>query len=134
MTNNNSLYKDLLHKTYLLTGEGKLDEFKTYLSDNISWTEAAGFPYAGTYIGPDQVVENVHHRLGNEWLNYSDKDLAYSFNANLVMVYGKYSGTYKKTKKSFEADFVHIYEFDNNEKVSKFIQVVDSATVVNATK
>ena len=49
--NDMNKYQKLLHETYVLTGEGKLDAFKTYLSENVSWTEAAGFPYAGTYIG-----------------------------------------------------------------------------------
>ena len=114
-------YQKLLHETYVLTGEGKLDAFKTYLSENVSWTEAAGFPYA--------VVKNVHERLGTEWDDYSAKDEIYAFNNNTVIVYGKYSGTYKATGKSFIADFCHLYEFDENDKVKKFIQIVDSATV-----
>ncbi|AJQ57644.1 ketosteroid isomerase [Bacillus thuringiensis] len=122
-------YQKLLHETYVLTGEGKLDAFKTYLSENVSWTEVAGFPYAGTYIGPDEVVKNVHERLGTEWDNYSAKDEIYTFNNNTVIVYGKYSGTYKATGKSFVADFCHLYKFDENDKVKKFIQIVDSATV-----
>lgn len=68
-----NIYQKLLHETYVLTGEGKLDAFKMYLSDNVSWTEAAGFPYAGTYVGPDEVVKNVHERLGTEWDGYSAK-------------------------------------------------------------
>ena len=74
-----------------------MDAFKTYLSKNVSWTEVAGFPYAGTYIGPDEVVKNVHERLGTEWDDYSAKDEIYAFNNNTVIVYGKYSGTYKAT-------------------------------------
>jgi len=123
-------YQKLLHETYVLTGQGKMDEFKTYLSDNVSWTEAAGFPYAGTYIGANEVVKNVHERLGTEWEGYSAKDDIYTFNENIVIVYGKYSGTYKATGKSFIADFCHLYEFDENDKVKKFIQIVDSATVL----
>ena len=114
-------YQKLLHETYVLTGQGKMDDFKTYLSENVSWTEAAGFPYA--------VVKNVHERLGTEWDDYSAKDEIYAFNNNTVIVYGKYSGTYKATGKSFVADFCHLYKFDENDKVKKFIQIVDSATV-----
>ncbi|PFR11936.1 nuclear transport factor 2 family protein, partial [Bacillus cereus] len=73
--------------------------------------------------------KNVHERLGTEWDNYSAKDEIYAFNNNTVIVYGKYSGTYKITGKSFTADFCHLYEFDENDKVKKFIQIVDSATV-----
>lgn len=122
-------YQKLLKETYMLTGQGKLDEFKTYLSDDVSWTEADGFPYAGTYIGPEEVVKNVHERLGIEWEGYSAKDEIYAFNENIVIVYGKYSGIYKATGKSFIADFCHLYEFDDDDKVKKFIQIVDSATV-----
>lgn len=134
MNNKNELYQNKLHDTYILTAEGRLDEFKEYLAPNVEWTEAAGFPYAGTYFGPDEVVKNVHERLGAEWENYGAKDIKYTFNESTVMVYGKYSGIYKATHKSFEADFVHIYEFDTNNQVAKFVQVVDSAIVIEATQ
>lgn len=77
-------------------------------------------------------MKNVHERLGTEWDAYSAKDEIYAFNNQTVIVYGKYSGTYKATGKSFIADFCHLYEFDENDKVKKFIQIVDSATVNNA--
>ena len=80
------------------------------------------------------MTKNVHERLGSEWDNYRAEDLKYGFNGSTVMVYGKYSGTYKVTQKSFVADFVHVYEFDENDKVSKFIQVVDSAIVVDSMR
>lgn len=67
--------------------------------------QAAGFPYAGTYIGSDEVVKNVHGRLGTELEGYSAKDDIYTFNDNIVIAYGKYSGTYKATGKSFVADY-----------------------------
>lgn len=134
MSQKNKLYQENLHKTYLLTGSGKLEEFKSYLAENVSWTEAAGFPYAGTYIGPDNVIKNVHERLGSEWDNYSATDISYTFNENVVMVYGQYRGTYKKTNKTFVADFVHLYEFNHDDKVQKFIQIVDSAIVIDAMK
>ena len=28
------------------------------------------FPYAGTYIGPENIIKNVHQRLGSEWQGY----------------------------------------------------------------
>lgn len=134
MENKNERYQKKLHETYLLTGQGRLDELKNYLAPEVEWTEAAGFPYAGTYVGPDEVTKNVHERLGSEWDNYGAEDLKYSFNGSTVMVYGKYSGTYKITQKSFVADFVHVYEFDENDKVSKFIQVVDSVIVIDSMR
>ena len=40
------------------------------LADNARWTEAAGFPYAGTYVGFDAIVENVFKRLATEWEDF----------------------------------------------------------------
>lgn len=125
-------YQVILAKTYELTGQGKLEEFATYLADDVSWTEAAGFPYAGTYVGKEAVLNNVHKRLGTEWIGYTAEPLRYAFNGQQVMVYGRYSGTYKKSKKSFQVDFVHLYTFNADNKVSQFIQVVDSYPVVKA--
>jgi uncharacterized protein len=38
-----------------------------FLDANIAWTEAEGFPYGGTYNGPNAVLEGVFMRLGSEW-------------------------------------------------------------------
>lgn len=122
-------YRNILEETYTATGEGRLEDFLKHLSEDIHWREAAGFPYAGLYIGKDAVIENVHGKLGTEWTNYSAKPYDYAFSGNRVMVYGQYSGTYNATQKSFEADFVHIYDFNEDDKITNFIQVVDSAMV-----
>ena len=124
----NELYEKLFHEIYLLTGQGELDKFKSYLAEDASWTEAAGFPYSGTYVGLNEIVKYVYERLGSEWNNYAAKDLAYGFNGNQVFVCGKYSGEFTATGKSFIADFVHVYKFNANNKVQKFIQVVDIHT------
>lgn len=34
------------------------------LAPDVAWTEAAGFPCAGTYHGVEEVVKNVFARLG----------------------------------------------------------------------
>lgn len=41
------------------------------LSPDISWTEAEGFPYGGTYVGHDAILQNVFARLGDEWDGYA---------------------------------------------------------------
>jgi uncharacterized protein len=39
-------------------------------ADDIEWTEAAGYPYARTFVGADAIVANVFMRLGTEWDDY----------------------------------------------------------------
>jgi hypothetical protein len=41
------------------------------LAQDVSWVEAEGFPYGGTYSGPDAVLENVFMKLGTEWEGFS---------------------------------------------------------------
>lgn len=62
---------EIIKSTY----EGKTSEengknLAEYAADNISWTEAKGFPYAGTYIGLGSITKNVFSRLGSEWIDY----------------------------------------------------------------
>jgi len=40
------------------------------VSPAVAWTEMAGFPYAGTWIGPEQVIAKVFAVLGSEWEDY----------------------------------------------------------------
>lgn len=127
-------YKKRLDETYQLTAQGQLEAFKKYLADDVVWTESVGFPYAGTYVGPDAVVENVHMKLGTEWEGYQAVPKAYTFNGQEVMVYGQYSGTFKATGKSFVTDFVHYYVFNSEHKVAKFTQIVESVPVLEAMK
>ena len=48
-----------------------------------------------------------------------------------VVVLGKYSGTYKATGKSFQADFAHVWTIRDGKAV-KFVQYTDTALVQKA--
>lgn len=122
-------YKELVSQSYQAMDEGRIEDFKTYFADNLVWNEAFGFPYGGVYQGIDAVIENVHSRLGTEWTNYKASPENYIVSGNDVVVYGKYSGSYKVTGKAFQADFAHFYHFNEKGKINHFIQVVDSALV-----
>lgn len=125
---------DIIKSTY----EGETSEengknLAKYVAEDISWTEAKGFPYAGTYIGLESVTENVFKRLGSEWIDYKFTPEDYIANEDKVVAYGTYSGTYKKTNKYFEARVVHIWKL-NNGKIVNFEQFVDSKSVDEAIR
>ena len=48
-----------------------------------------------------------------------------------IVVLGKYSGTYKKTNKSFQADFAHVWKLREGKAV-RFVQYVDTLVVQRA--
>jgi len=125
---------EIIKSTY----EGKTSEengknLAKYVADDISWTEAKGFPYGGTYIGIDNVTKNVFSRLGSEWIDYKFTPEDYVASDDKVAAYGTYTGTYKITGKSFAARVAHVWKLKDG-KIISFEQFVDSQTVNEAIK
>ena len=115
------------------TAEEKRKKLAQYVAKNIRWTEAKGFPYAGTYIGLESVIEHVFKRLGKEWIDFKFTPEDYIANENKVVAFGTYSGTYKQTDKYFEARVAHFWKLMNG-KITTFEQFVDSKIVDDATR
>ena len=120
------------------TYEGKTSEengqnLAKYVAEDISWTEAKGFPYAGTYIGLENITKNVFSRLGSEWIDYKFTPEDYVASDDKVVAYGTYTGTYKITGKSFTARVAHLWKLKDR-KIISFEQFVDSQTVNDAVK
>jgi uncharacterized protein len=101
------------------------------LSPDIAWTEAAGFPYGGTYHGPQAVLEGVFMRIGTEWDGFAVVPADYVDGGDSIVAMGQYSGTYKATGKSFKAEFAHVWKLQDGKAV-KFVQYVDTALVNQA--
>ena len=102
-----------------------------FLSPDIDWTEAEGFPYGGTYHGPHAVLSGVFMRLGSEWNGFAAVPDEFIDGGETVVALGKYSGTYKRTGKSFEANFAHVWKIQDG-KAIRFIQYVDTLLVHRA--
>ncbi|MCW0952503.1 nuclear transport factor 2 family protein [Weissella ceti] len=125
-------YQEIVANTYKLMAQGKIAEFKAALANDIVWREATGAPYAGEFIGPDAVVENVHARLNADWADFKAIDDVYAVNGNTVFVYGEYSGINRQTGKAFSAPFVHLYEINADDKVASFTQITDTKLMWDA--
>lgn len=101
------------------------------LAPDATWTEAAGFPYAGTYTGPDEITAKVFHRLATEWVNYQATVHTYLADGDRVAAFGVYTGTYRETGKAMKATFAHLYRLRDG-KIVSMEQYVDSAMVRQA--
>jgi ketosteroid isomerase-like protein len=110
---------------------GDLDAAMALLADDIAWTEAEGFPYAGTKVGPAAVREQVFERLRAEWDPFVlDRDELLDAGDTVVGV-GTYSGTYRATGRSMRARVVHVWKLRDG-KVTAFEQFVDTLKVAEA--
>jgi ketosteroid isomerase-like protein len=123
---------DLIRATY----EGSSSEengrnLLAALAPDAEWTEAEGFPYAGTYVGPEAILAGVFRRLATEWTGYRADVHTYLEDGDRVAAFGTYSGTYKTTGKSMRADFAHLYEVKAG-KIAHMKQYVDTLLVQQA--
>lgn len=122
---------DIIRATYEGTSEENGKNLLAALAPEATWTEAAGFPYAGTYTGADAIVANVFRRLATEWIGYSAKVHTYLADGDRVAAFGVYSGTYRATGKAMTATFAHLYRLKDG-KIVSMEQYVDSAMVRDA--
>lgn len=124
---------ETIQRMYGALAHGDLDTLLASLDPAIEWTEAEGFPYAGTYTGPQAVVENVLAPLATEWTEFNVRPSEYIDGGDKIVVLGRYAGGYKQTGKMFECDFAHVWTLRDGKAV-KFYQYVDSAIVQEALR
>jgi ketosteroid isomerase-like protein len=113
--------------------KGDIPAVLELLSKEIEWTEAAGFPYGGTYHGPRAVLEGVFMRLGSEWDGFAAVPDEFVDGGETIVVLGEYSGKYKKTGKSFRAKFAHVWRVQGG-KAIRFTQYSDTLLVDRALR
>lgn len=101
------------------------------VSPEVAWTEMAGFPCAGTWIGPDQIIANVFAVLGREWEGYNFVLEQIIDGGELLVGVGTYSGTYRKTGKAMQARVTHVWRFSEG-KIVSFEQFTDTLLVARA--
>ncbi|WCM93662.1 nuclear transport factor 2 family protein [Acidovorax sp. NCPPB 2350] len=124
---------DIIRATYEGSAQDNGKNLLAVLAPDATWTEAAGFPYAGTYVGPEQIVAGVFHRLGTEWEGYQARVHTYLADGDRVAAFGVYSGTYRKTGRAMTATFAHLYRLQDGRIVS-MEQYVDSHKVQEALR
>ncbi len=122
---------NIVRATYEGPSEENGKHLLAALAPDATWTEAAGFPYAGTYTGPEEIFDEVFHRLATEWVGYKAAVHTYLADGDRVAAFGVYSGTYAKTGKSMSATFAHLYRLKDG-KIQSMEQYVDSALVQQA--
>ena len=122
---------DLIRSTREGSSEDNGLNLLAALAPDAEWTEAEGFPYAGTYKGVEAITAGVFHRLGTEWIGYRADVHTFLEDGDRVAAFGVYSGTYKATGRSMRAAFVHLWEL-KDAKFQRMTQYVDTAMVRKA--
>ena len=119
---------NVIKGVYESFANGDVPSVLAAFDENISWTEAEGFPYGGTYIGPNSVLENVFMKLGSEWEGFSSVPNQFVDGGDVIVALGTYSGKYVKTSKSMKVPFAHVWTLSDR-KIVKFVQYTDTLKV-----
>lgn len=96
-----------------------------------AWTEMAGFPYAGTYVGQDAIIAGVFKRIGEEWDGYTFTLERLVDGGTTIVGLGTYTGTFRKTGKAMKARVVHVWDMEDGNAV-RFEQFTDTKLVAAA--
>lgn len=120
---------DIIRGLYDAFAKGDVPAVLGAFDNNISWTEAEGFMYGGTYNGPNAVLEGVFMRLGTEWEGFAavPNKIVDGGDGNIIST-GTYSGKYLSTGKSVSVPFAHSWELSDG-KIKKFTQYTDTAVI-----
>jgi uncharacterized protein len=120
----------LIQSLYAAFAVGDVAAVMSAMAPDIIWNEAENHPYAegNPYIGPEDVAEGVFARLGGEWDGFVVAVEEILAAEDLVVVLGRYHGTYKATCRVQNAQMVHAWRVVDG-KVTSFQQYADTLQI-----
>ncbi len=124
---------ETIRNLYASFARGDIQGVLGAFAPTIEWTQAEGFPYGGTFVGPDAVLQNVFMKLGTEWDGWTAVPRELVAERDTVVALGDYGGTYKATGKSIKVPFVHVWKLQGG-RVATFTQHTDTVVVQRALK
>jgi uncharacterized protein len=122
---------DIVRDHYAASARGDIQAMMADVSPEVRWTEMAGFPCAGTWVGPQAVIDNVFAVLGAQWDGYRFELERLVDGGDNVVGIGTYHGTFRATGKAMQARVAHIWRLEGA-KVVAFEQFTDTLLVRQA--
>lgn len=125
---------DVIRGLYDAFARGDMPTVLAGMDPAIEWREAESNPYMPSgepWIGPDAVLTNLFMRLGSEWDGFTVHPKTFHDAGGTVVVEARYSGTYKATGKSVDAQVCHVWDLADG-KLTRFQQYVDTAKIRDA--
>jgi ketosteroid isomerase-like protein len=121
----------IVSEHYAASDRGDLAAMLADVAPDARWTEMAGFPCAGTWVGPAHIAEHVFKVLGSEWNDYRMTLESLVDGGDRIVGIGTYSGTYKRTGRAMQARVAHVWRLAGG-KIVGFEQFTDTLLVANA--
>jgi ketosteroid isomerase-like protein len=122
---------DIVRDHYAASARGDIAAMMADVSPDVVWTEMEGFPCAGTWVGPQQVIDNVFAVLGSTWEGYQFTLERLIDGGESIVGVGEYSGIYRRTGKSMRARVAHVWRLEAD-RIARFEQFTDTLLVARA--
>lgn len=124
---------DLVRAHYAASARGDLAAMIADFARDISWTEMVGSPYAGTYVGVDEVVAGVFGPIGDDWSSFEASPDDFVEAADSVVALGRYRGVHATTGRRVDARFAHVWQVRGG-RLQTFEQFTDTALFDHALR
>ena len=122
---------DIVKDLYEAFGQGNIPAVLEAMSPDIRWHQAENNPYMPTgepFVGPEAILNQLFARLGEEWDGFTVHPKAYHVAGESVIVEARYTGTFKATGKSMDAQVCHVWDLKDG-KVVRYQQYLDTAKI-----
>lgn len=116
----------LVRSLYAAVARGDAQPLLLALSPEVRWVEAAGGPYGGVYVGPQQVRDGVFGRLAADWQGLVATPRQVLVDGASVVVLGQYRGTAGASGLMLNTPFAHVWTVIGG-RVMAFEQHTDTA-------
>lgn len=120
--------KEILQDAYARFATGDVHAALDIMADDIEWTEADGFPLAGTYVGPKAVLEGVFMRLGEIGDDFAVVPDKYVADDDTVVALGSCRWKHKSSGEPAVVEMVHVWTLNDGKAVA-FQQHIDTVKV-----
>jgi rhodanese-related sulfurtransferase/ketosteroid isomerase-like protein len=112
--------------------QGDVPTFLSLLDAKVEWVEPEGVPWAGTYVGPDAVLNDVLIPLTSAWDGFTVTPETFMDAGDNITVLGTISGTNKATGKRLETPYIAVWTLGDS-KVVKYQSFVNTLAFIEAT-
>jgi len=126
---------ELVRSLYAAFAKGDVPTVLGAFTPDAEWREADNFIYAGgnPYVGAEAILQGVFMRIGTEWNSFAANPVQFLDAGETVISTGRYTGVYKASGKSIDAQFAHFWTLRDG-RVTRFQQYADTLQVARAAQ
>ncbi|HEY3567967.1 MAG TPA: nuclear transport factor 2 family protein [Thermoanaerobaculia bacterium] len=122
---------EVVQSLYKALQDGDEDLILGVLHPEVEWIQNEGFPDGGSYVGAETVLSEVFLRLAEDWDGWEAGVGRWLNAGDSVVALGAYRGTCRRTGKSMQAAFAHVYWLEKS-RIVRFEQYADTAKIAEA--